>query len=77
MNPYDLNWERFLVAIEPETDAFLGCGQLVPLGNSGSLELRSLIVEPSHRHETTCREISPATLCSHDAGHVLQSTPPT
>ena len=49
MNPANLNWEKFKVAVEPATDAIVGCGQLVPLGNSGSLELRSLIVEPSHR----------------------------
>ena len=49
MNPYNLNWEKFKVAVEPRTDAVVGCGQLVPLGNTGSLELRSLIVEPSHR----------------------------
>ncbi len=54
MNPANLNWERFKVAVEPATDAVVGCGQLVPLGNTGSLELRSVIVEPSHRWVTAC-----------------------
>ncbi len=57
MNPYNLNWEKFTVAVEPVTDAVVGCGQLVPLGNSGSLELRSLIVEPSHRCVTACPDL--------------------
>ena len=44
INPTDLDWKRFVVAVDAE-DQVIACGQLKPHGG-GILELASLAVQP-------------------------------
>lgn len=48
MNPLGIDQRRMVVAACPTTGQLLGMGQLVPL-EPGLSELRSLVVESSHR----------------------------
>lgn len=50
MNPLGINYERFVIAEDSESGQLLGFGQLAPLGDPGTLELRSLVVEPACRY---------------------------
>ncbi len=55
INPLDLDWQRFVVAVTPGGD-LVGCGQVKPHGD-GSLELASIAVEPAYRGQGVAREI--------------------
>ena len=48
INPMDLDWERFIVAEDPEAGEFVGCGQIKP-HKDGALELASLAVMPERQ----------------------------
>ena len=47
INPLDLNWRRFILAIGAAND-ILGCGQLKP-HSDGSIELASIAVKENYR----------------------------
>jgi N-acetylglutamate synthase-like GNAT family acetyltransferase len=55
INPYGLDWRRFLVAVDAE-GRLLACGQLKPHGR-GVVELASIAVEASHRGQGLARLI--------------------
>jgi len=55
INPMDLDWHRFLLAVDG-SGKMLGCGQLKPHGRD-VIELASIAVEPSHRHQGVARVI--------------------
>lgn len=47
INPLGLNWQRFIMAVDPAND-ILGCGQLKP-HSDGSIELASIAVKENYR----------------------------
>jgi N-acetylglutamate synthase-like GNAT family acetyltransferase len=53
INPMDLNWRHFTIALSAEGD-FIGCAQLKP-HRDGSLELASLAVEEAYRNQGVAR----------------------
>jgi amino-acid N-acetyltransferase len=55
INPMGLNWERFVVAVNPE-EKVIGCGQLKPHGKE-ILELASLVVSSEYRNQGIARAI--------------------
>ena len=55
INPRDLDWHRFLVAIDPE-GRLVGCGQVKPHAD-GSRELASIAVRPRWRGRSVAGEI--------------------
>jgi len=55
INPRDLDWHRFLVAIDPE-GRLVGCGQVKPHAD-GSRELASIAVRPRWRGRGVAGEI--------------------
>jgi len=63
INPTGLNWQRFLVALTPESE-FIGCGQLKPHADA-SLELASLAVTPAWRGRGVARVLIEALLALH------------
>lgn len=55
INPFGLNWKRFVVAVD-ETDQMMGCAQLKP--HQGAVwELASLAVKSEFRGQGTARAI--------------------
>ncbi|MEW6094576.1 MAG: GNAT family N-acetyltransferase [Chloroflexota bacterium] len=55
INPFDLNWRRFLVAVSPDGE-LLGCGQ-IKFHADGSRELASITVKGSARAQGIARTI--------------------
>jgi len=55
LNPLNLNWERFVVAVDA-TDKVIGCGQ-VKVHSDGSHELASLVVASAWRRRGVARHI--------------------
>lgn len=55
INPMGLDWERFIVAINPEGE-IIGCGQLKPHGKD-ILELASIAVNRVYRKQGVARAI--------------------
>jgi N-acetylglutamate synthase-like GNAT family acetyltransferase len=55
INPLDLNWEHFLVALDGQ-GVFLGCGQ-IKVHRGGVHELASIAVVPEDRHRGIARKI--------------------
>jgi N-acetylglutamate synthase-like GNAT family acetyltransferase len=55
INPRDLDWHRFLVAIDGE-GRVIGCGQVKPHGD-GSRELASIAVRPRWRMRGVASEV--------------------
>jgi N-acetylglutamate synthase-like GNAT family acetyltransferase len=55
INPIDLDWKRFIVAVNDE-DEMLGCVQLKPHGKD-LLELASLAVYPDHQGKGIARAL--------------------
>jgi N-acetylglutamate synthase-like GNAT family acetyltransferase len=53
INPMDLNWRHFTIALSAEGD-FIGCAQLKP-HRDGSLELASLAVDEAYRNHGVAR----------------------
>jgi len=47
INPTQLDWSRFVVAVDPD-ERLIGCGQVKPHGD-GSRELASIAVRPAWR----------------------------
>lgn len=60
INPFGLDWRRFLVAESPDGE-LIGCGQLKPHAD-GSLELASLAVVPAWRRRGVARRLIQALL---------------
>ena len=59
INPLGLDWQRFLVAVDSE-DRLIGCGQVKyhhGRGGKTSLELASIVVNPSWRGQGVARTI--------------------
>jgi N-acetylglutamate synthase-like GNAT family acetyltransferase len=55
INPRDLDWRRFIVALDPR-GALIGCGQVKP-HSDGSRELASIAVRPKWRGRGVASEI--------------------
>jgi amino-acid N-acetyltransferase len=55
INPTGLDWERFVVAANPDGE-LIGCGQLKPHGRE-ILELASITVHPKYRARGVARAI--------------------
>jgi amino-acid N-acetyltransferase len=55
INPSQLDWHRFVVAVD-NSGRMIACGQLKPHGKS-LVELASIAVEPSRRHNGVARAI--------------------
>jgi amino-acid N-acetyltransferase len=55
INPLDLDWPRFIVAVSPEGE-LIGCGQ-VKTHRDGSRELASIVVAPAFRNQGVARAI--------------------
>ena len=55
INPRDLDWRRFLVAVD-EAGKLIGCGQVKP-HRDGSRELASIAVRPKWRRRGLASEI--------------------
>lgn len=55
INPLDLDWKRFVVAVD-DRDNVIGCGQVKPHGGN-TLELASIAVYPEHRGKGVARAI--------------------
>jgi amino-acid N-acetyltransferase len=55
INPWGLDWRRFLVAVDQD-DRLIGCGQLKPHGH-GIIELASIAVEPEFRDRGVARRM--------------------
>ena len=55
INPIDLDWQRFVIAVTPEGE-MVGCGQVKPHGD-GSRELASIAVTPPWRKRGVARAI--------------------
>ena len=55
INPIDLDWQRFVIAVTPEGE-MIGCGQVKPHGD-GSRELASIAVTPPWRKQGVARAI--------------------
>jgi amino-acid N-acetyltransferase len=55
INPIDLDWQRFVIAVTPEGE-MIGCGQVKP-HSDGSRELASIAVTPSWRKHGVARLI--------------------
>jgi amino-acid N-acetyltransferase len=63
INPMNLDWRRFIVAIAPDGD-LIGCGQVKP-HRDGSLELASIAVAAAWRGKGIARDIIQALLLAH------------
>jgi N-acetylglutamate synthase-like GNAT family acetyltransferase len=55
INPMDLDWQRFVIAVTPEGE-MIGCGQIKPHAD-GSRELASIAVAPAWRKHGVARLI--------------------
>lgn len=55
LNPLDLNWARFIVAVDAD-DKVIGCGQ-IKIHSDDSYELASLAVAPDWRRRGVARHI--------------------
>jgi amino-acid N-acetyltransferase len=55
INPIDLDWQRFVIAVTPEGE-MIGCGQIKPHAD-GSRELASIAVTPSWRKHGVARRV--------------------
>ena len=55
INPIDLDWQRFVIAVTPEGE-MIGSGQVKPHGD-GSRELASIAVTPPWRKQGVARAI--------------------
>lgn len=70
MNPIGIDVRRFLIAEDSEAPGRVkGFGQLAPLGASGAMELRSLVVEPDSRSAHGC---SVSARSGEIVGHVFR-----
>ncbi len=63
INPMNLDWRRFVVAITSE-GVLIGCGQIKPHGE-GSMELASIAVAPDWRHQGVASAIINRLLTEH------------
>ena len=63
INPMDLDWQRFVVAVAP-MEEIIGCGQ-IKVHRDGSHELASIAVEPAWRKHGVARMIIEHLLDNH------------
>jgi N-acetylglutamate synthase-like GNAT family acetyltransferase len=63
INPLGLNWEHFILAVNPQ-DEMIGCGQ-VKNHSDGSRELASIAVAPAWRGKGVARTIIEKLLETH------------
>jgi len=64
INPMDLKWENFLVAVDDATGEVVGTGQIKTHGD-GSRELASIAVIPAHQHRGLAKQIIERLLREH------------
>jgi amino-acid N-acetyltransferase len=63
INPADLNWQRFIVAVS-ESGEIIGCGQVKP-HRDGSQELASIVVRPAWQGKGVARAIIERLIAAH------------
>jgi N-acetylglutamate synthase-like GNAT family acetyltransferase len=56
INPLDLKWQNFVVAVDDETGAIVGTGQ-IKSHRDGSRELASIAVVPAYQHRGIAHQI--------------------
>ena len=56
INPMDLKWQHFVLAIDDETGSIVGTGQIKQHGD-GSRELASIATMPSHQHRGIAHQV--------------------
>ena len=66
INPMDLKWKNFTVAVDEATVTIVGTGQIKPHGD-GSRELASIAVLPDYRHQGIAHQIM-EHLLAHSTG---------
>lgn len=64
LNPFNLKWQRFVVAVDPH-DRIIGCGQ-VRTHRGGSRELASVVVLPRWRGRGAASAIIKRLISIHD-----------
>lgn len=67
INPMDLKWKNFTVAVDEATGQIVGTGQIKP-HRDGSRELASIAVMPDYRHQGIAHQVME---------HLLAHTPGT
>ena len=66
INPMDLKWKNFIVAVDEATGAIVGTGQIKTHGD-GSRELASIAVLPDYRHQRIAHRVM-EYLLAHSTG---------
>lgn len=66
INPMDLKWQHFTVAVDDATGAIVGTGQIKTHGD-GSRELASIAVLPDYRHQRIAQRMM-EHLLAHSTG---------
>jgi N-acetylglutamate synthase-like GNAT family acetyltransferase len=66
INPMDLKWKNFTVAVDEATGAIVGTGQIKTHGD-GSRELASIAVLPNYRHQGIAHQVM-EHLLAHNTG---------
>jgi N-acetylglutamate synthase-like GNAT family acetyltransferase len=66
INPMDLKWPNFVLAVDQSTDAVVGTAQIKHHGD-GSHELASIATVPSHRRQGIARQLINHLLAQHPA----------
>lgn len=66
INPMDLKWKNFIVAVDEATDTIVGTGQIKTHGD-GSRELASIAVLPDYRHQGIAHKVM-EYLLAHSTG---------
>jgi N-acetylglutamate synthase-like GNAT family acetyltransferase len=66
INPMDLKWKNFIIAVDEATGAIVGTGQIKTHGD-GSRELASIAVLPDYRHQGIAHKVM-EHLLAHSTG---------
>ncbi len=69
INPFGLNWRRFIIAEDP-TGRVIGCVQLKP-HQDGSVELASLVVDRLYQGQGIARKLIETMIAIHAGGLYL------
>ena len=64
INPMNLKWEHFLLAVDDASGEIVGTGQIKPHDDS-SRELASIAVSPAYQHQGIARQIIERLLETH------------
>ena len=65
INPTDLKWQNFVLAVDQDSGAIVGTAQVKQHGD-GSRELASIATVPSHRQRGIARQLISHLLAEHE-----------